>query len=262
MKNIALLESTYNGVILKWDGSKWLRITTPDKTAFVSGKFHVVSENDIYAIITRGSQNKFAHWDGSKWNDISSGFSYTQDIQYLSGAIYTTGHEDPSGIMLPAQNGPYTVKCDGIKWVMVTQPYTQYYGIVFFYAISEQDIYAVYYDAGLMHWNGNNWELMSNTAPVRGIKYFNNKVYGLNSAIMQFSPFYLSSSNPIGNNNWGVRNVYLPKEYVAPGEYITFNFQITAPATPGDYSFEWVMIDDKGQPFGEPTERKFIAVTS
>ena len=60
-----------------------------------------------------------------------------------------------------------------------------------------------------------------------------------------------AKANPMNNNVWGVSRVSLQSAAVA-GENATFEFNITAPKTPGVYYFQWQM-QSKGTNFGDPS---------
>jgi hypothetical protein len=55
--------------------------------------------------------------------------------------------------------------------------------------------------------------------------------------------FRLGSQNPQDNNTWGVQRVALAGP-VAPGADASFTFTITAPSAPGNYNFQWRMVED------------------
>jgi RHS repeat-associated protein len=61
--------------------------------------------------------------------------------------------------------------------------------------------------------------------------------------------YRLGSANPLGNSRWGRTRVTLPAS-TAPGATATFNFSVTAPTTPGDYSFQWQMVEEAVEWFG------------
>jgi hypothetical protein len=61
--------------------------------------------------------------------------------------------------------------------------------------------------------------------------------------------YALGSAAPTGNATWGVASVALPAP-VAPGETVTFEFGVVAPATAGTYNFQWQMNHPAGTPFG------------
>lgn len=61
--------------------------------------------------------------------------------------------------------------------------------------------------------------------------------------------YTLQSAGPAGNTTWKVSPVPLPVA-VAPGDTVTVTFYITAPATVGDYNFQWQMSAPDGTPFG------------
>lgn len=71
--------------------------------------------------------------------------------------------------------------------------------------------------------------------------------------------FRLGSQNPANNATWGVSRVSATSD-VAPGQTGTFNFTITAPTTPGTYSFQWRMVQDGVEWFGDTTPNMNINV--
>jgi Ig-like domain from next to BRCA1 gene len=66
------------------------------------------------------------------------------------------------------------------------------------------------------------------------------------------NPFRLGSQNPPDNSTWGFNRVELPHD-VAPGDEVTFDFWVTAPATAGRYSFQWRMLQEGITWFGGST---------
>ena len=72
------------------------------------------------------------------------------------------------------------------------------------------------------------------------------------------SLYRLGSQNAEDNNTWGSNRIELPSS-VAPGESVTFNFSVTAPARVGVYNFQWQMVQDNVEWFGDFSTN--IAVT-
>jgi len=63
--------------------------------------------------------------------------------------------------------------------------------------------------------------------------------------------YKLGSINPFNNTTWGPNRVLLPNANpVAPGQSVTFSFNVTAPATPGTYNFQWQTVLDGIEFFG------------
>ena len=62
--------------------------------------------------------------------------------------------------------------------------------------------------------------------------------------------YRLGARNPQDNQNWGLARVELPND-VAPGDSVTFNFTVTAPATVGAYNFQWEMVEELIEWFGD-----------
>ncbi len=71
------------------------------------------------------------------------------------------------------------------------------------------------------------------------------------------------SQLPTQNNTWGVENVYLaPGEIVAVGATQSFVFDVTAPSTPGTYTFCWSLRDlEENGSFGEQSSVLNIPVS-
>jgi hypothetical protein len=64
----------------------------------------------------------------------------------------------------------------------------------------------------------------------------------------------LGSQNPQDNLNWGIGRVELNSgESIAPNNTKTFNFNITAPSNPGTYNFQWQMLQEQIEWFGDKT---------
>ena len=59
----------------------------------------------------------------------------------------------------------------------------------------------------------------------------------------------LCSINPLDNGTWNLRRVYLGN-VVPPGALYTFTFAIRAPATAGNYNFQWMMVQETIERFG------------
>lgn len=69
----------------------------------------------------------------------------------------------------------------------------------------------------------------------------------------------LGSQNPQDNFTWGTNRIFLAYP-VYPGQDYTFTFNITAPSTPGVYNFQWKMVHDGWQWFGQQSPNVTITV--
>jgi hypothetical protein len=63
-------------------------------------------------------------------------------------------------------------------------------------------------------------------------------------AVNPTNPYRLGSQDPQDNGTWNISRVDLPTNTVAPGSQATFNFNPTAPSTPGTYNFDWAMLQE------------------
>ncbi|MCK5833082.1 choice-of-anchor D domain-containing protein [bacterium] len=70
----------------------------------------------------------------------------------------------------------------------------------------------------------------------------------------------LTSQNPPLNTTWSISEVAIDGEIVEPGDTHTFAFNIIAPSTPGDYTFQWQMRYGSLSFFGEKTDSVNILV--
>ena len=75
--------------------------------------------------------------------------------------------------------------------------------------------------------------------------------------------FRLGSQNPQDNSIWGTGRVLLGyNEVIAPGQTKTFNFVVTAPTRLGKHNFQWRMVKDGVEWFGEFTPNVEIEVSN
>jgi Ig-like domain from next to BRCA1 gene len=72
--------------------------------------------------------------------------------------------------------------------------------------------------------------------------------------------FRLGSVNPLDNEVWGLRRVVVTKT-VAPGQETTFVFAVKSPGTEGEYTFQWRMVQDGVDWFGDETRNVAVTVT-
>ncbi|HEV2844339.1 MAG TPA: NBR1-Ig-like domain-containing protein [Thermoanaerobaculia bacterium] len=72
----------------------------------------------------------------------------------------------------------------------------------------------------------------------------------------------LGSQSPQDNLTWGFHRVDPLATGVFPGEEGVFSFTVTAPATPGSYTFQWRMVQDGVEWFGATSPAVQVAVTA
>jgi hypothetical protein len=73
------------------------------------------------------------------------------------------------------------------------------------------------------------------------------------------SPYRLGAQNPQDNTTWGLNRVDVPAP-IPPGASVTFNFTVTAPTQPGDYNFQWRMVNEAVEWFGDFTPNIQVSV--
>ena len=72
---------------------------------------------------------------------------------------------------------------------------------------------------------------------------------------------FLGSQNPENNSTWGGGRVAMPAS-IGPGGKATLFFRITAPSTPGSYNFQWRMVQEGVEWFGDLTPNVVVNVTA
>ena len=72
---------------------------------------------------------------------------------------------------------------------------------------------------------------------------------------------FLGSQNPQDNQIWRDGRILLPGQ-IFPGQIVEFTFDITAPDTPGTYDFQWRMVKEYVEWFGEFTPNVEIMVVA
>jgi RHS repeat-associated protein len=73
--------------------------------------------------------------------------------------------------------------------------------------------------------------------------------------------YSLGSRNPFDNGTWGGSRVALPYD-IPPDGFAQFTFQVTAPAAPGSYNFQWAMVQDGVEWFGAASQNVVINVNA
>jgi hypothetical protein len=73
--------------------------------------------------------------------------------------------------------------------------------------------------------------------------------------------YKLGSQNPQDNQTWGLVRVVVPFN-VGPDQQVTFNFTVTAPSTAGTYNFQWRMLKEWVEWFGEFTPNVAVTVSA
>jgi Putative Ig domain/Matrixin/Ig-like domain from next to BRCA1 gene len=79
--------------------------------------------------------------------------------------------------------------------------------------------------------------------------------------------FFIVTQNPAFNTTWGgssgANAVSLSAFTIGPGQQLNLTFNATAPATPGNYNFQWQVYQQSGVSFfGEPSTNVVVAVGS
>lgn len=74
--------------------------------------------------------------------------------------------------------------------------------------------------------------------------------------------YKLGAQSPADSQAFRVGRVPLPVDSVAPGRTVTFTFPVNAPVRPGSYDFQWRMVQERKEWFGQLTAQVQVAVAS
>lgn len=113
--------------------------------------------------------------------------------------------------------------------------------------------------------SGNNSAFVSQSVPTTmdaGMSH-NVSITMKNTCGKTWTPdrYKLGSQNPHDNLTWGINRAWLPSGLnIAPDNTHSFNFTVTAPSTPGFYNFQWRMVEEEVEWFGEFTPNLVINV--
>ncbi len=76
----------------------------------------------------------------------------------------------------------------------------------------------------------------------------------------QLGNFKLGSQNPQDTMRWGLNRVLFGAGTVTTGQYKTFTFNVTAPTAPGTHNFQWQMLQEGVEWFGERSANVSVLV--
>jgi hypothetical protein len=112
----------------------------------------------------------------------------------------------------------------------------------------------------------NNAIFISQDVPatIKGGQNFTASITMRNTGLNSWSAadnYYLGSQNPQDNTIWGAGRI-ASDMIVAPWQNETFTFNFTAPSQRGTYNFQWRMVKEWVEWFGETTPNVPIVVTS
>ncbi|HEX2833197.1 MAG TPA: right-handed parallel beta-helix repeat-containing protein [Thermoanaerobaculia bacterium] len=114
---------------------------------------------------------------------------------------------------------------------------------------------------------GNNAQFISQSIPQRvspgSTASVSVTMKNTGTTTWDYAWYKLSAQNPYDNTVWfpDTRAYMANGTYVAPGQQVTFNFTITAPSTRGIYNFQWRMIQEYTEVFGDFTPPSVITVS-
>ena len=139
------------GVILRWDGSKWLDMKLPNLQTNSSDNFFLalgVSETDIW-VYFQSQTNFFYHWDGNRWIWQAGG-----PWRSLYGNLWRSNTGNIWAVGIDAPFGTAAYRWDGVRWQQTVVG-------------TERTLHDLYgsgseptWAAGvrtLMHWTGTAW---------------------------------------------------------------------------------------------------------
>jgi|GEM_PF-2345586 len=155
--------------IMHWDGSQWDIVPSPDMEL---NDIEVISQDDIWAV----GFGPALHWDGVQWSLVS-----VPGVSVHLNAVDAISTDDVWAVG-SAQSSPVAIHWDGEDWSSVQTPVPGAYwntlsGVT---AIATDDVWAVGNYSNIvsepartlaMHWDGNQWTVVSTPSPGTGNNY-------------------------------------------------------------------------------------------
>ncbi len=172
-----LIEAAGSTLIARWNGTRWTRVSSPNKgNSFLAG-VAAASSSDIWAAGTSGGGNAFTlHWNGTAWSIVPSPAkgpaSSLAGVAAVSGSdAWAAGYYCPSSSCSTFRT--LILHWNGTAWTQVPSPNPDPSGFPALSAVtatSGTDAWAVgtrcisgcgtganVFQALLLHWNGNTW---------------------------------------------------------------------------------------------------------
>jgi hypothetical protein len=151
-------------LILRWTGSKWRRVASPNPSATSNVLYGVTATApyDAWAVgtyvddSTGASDTLILRWTGSKWRRVASpNPSATSNILY---GVTATALDDAWAVGSDETDGTNTLTLhwDGRRWSHVASPGENGYSLASASATSATDAWAVGGDL-ILRWDGSHW---------------------------------------------------------------------------------------------------------
>jgi hypothetical protein len=126
-----------------------------------------------------------------------------------------------------------------------------------YYSVSQRDLL----NGGRA--TGNNADFVSQEVPeLEAGETVTVSITMKNSGTTAWTPrgqFRLGSQGPADNDRWGLTRVHLAEgDSIVPGAEKTFTFDVTVPDADGLFNFQWQMVQDGEEWFGEKSELKQV----
>ncbi len=235
------------GYIFGQNNSQFISQTVPQKVT-VGKKFDVSLVFKNSGTSTWKNSNPKGYFLGSE--NPRDNFTWGTNRIHLPGNVAAGGQVEFTGEL----TAPNTAGVYNFQWQLL-QDEVQWFGQ------KSKNISITVVD------NGNSALFVSQTAPssVTPNENFSATVTFENNGGTTWKSsdkYFLGSQNPIDNTTWGKGNgrFSLPKD-VAPSEKVTFTLNLTAPSKTGFYNFQWQMVQEGVEWFGEKTINLSINVS-
>jgi len=153
--------------IIKWDGIKWNLFTSFD--GIKQGIFGF--DNDkIFVVGEFSNRGVVGIWDGISWTQFRSEYFLSKgDTVYPLRSVWGSSPDD---VWAVGAQGTI-VHWDGSEWEKIQSPTSMY--LIDIYGTSSRNIYAVgatlTNEYELLHFDGNNWKLISNQIPISAMMF-------------------------------------------------------------------------------------------
>ena len=204
-------------------------------------------------------KNVFLHldWSGLDYDDMSRFARMDQKIRVKTlKNLYQRFTAQNMGFLMPYLAVVYDKNggCHG--------PAANYYSPDNKYSCKDEDALSAIFQGNSI---GNDAKFVKQSVPATMIS---GQEYELSVAVKNTGTeiwttekqYRLGSQNPQDNNYWRGRINLDSKEKVKPGEIKKFTFKVKAPDKPGIYDFQWKMVQENVEWFGNQSENVKITV--
>jgi Tfp pilus assembly protein PilX len=138
-----------NGIILQYDGTNWIQVTSPTTTNLRS--VYIVSPSEAWAV---GNGGTILKWNGATWSLVTS--PTTRQLNSINMLDYTLSGTAKTGWAVG--NSGTAIAYNGSTWSSsTTGSSVNLFGVALFFTNPNKDVWAVGESGTILHFDGTSW---------------------------------------------------------------------------------------------------------